>query len=176
MGKNGRGNQPQQPVVKLNAELPTDAAVTTDAPVINNDAAGETDATDTVNDAPAVIAPTNTGLILAIDPTVTSMELNDVVTTDASEMMNFLKSYIRCAVLRQFNVAEVNRIEVVSGKLLMNSNRTRMKLPKLNLRADGGFAETLPEYYKRALPAIKVWLIQSTQNAAITQEIVESFA
>ena len=59
---------------------------------------------------------------------------------------------------------------------LDNKRKKLQKKKELLDRWMGGFAETLPEYYKRALPAIKIWLIQSTQNAAITQEIVESFA
>lgn len=182
MGKNGRGNQPQQPVVKLNAELPTDAAVATDAPVINIDAAVATDAPENApdapvsNDVPAVIIPAPMVALASIDDAITTIKLGDIEATTKEDMVNFLRAYIRCAILKKFNVTAINEVKLKSSELFVNKNGTTLKLPKMTFQTDGGFAETFPQYYERSKPAIKIWLIQSTQNVAISQEIVENVA
>lgn len=186
MGKNGRGTQPQQPVVKLEAAPLTEAPVVTaatepvidataptenapDAPVINNE--GDAPAQ---NDVPAVIAPAPMVAATSLDDSITSIKMGDTEATTKEDMVLFLKAYIRCAILKKFNVTAINEVKLKSGELFVNKNGTTLKLPKMTFRLDGGFAETFPQYYERCKPSIKVWLIQSTQNVAISQEIVEN--
>lgn len=117
-------------------------------------------------------APPASKLEITLPDGVRTVEVNDVISENKADQSEAVKQHIRCAVLKQFNVREIAKTPLLGGKLYMNGNRTGMILPKVKLLANGDFAETYSEYFKRALPNIATWLRQSVQNSAITMEEV----
>jgi len=126
----------------------------------------KTEAGVAVKTAPTEVAPA------PLTKNVKVIRVGDVASFDAEEQKQMIRTHIRAKVLKQFNIAEVGNFEIPSGGLFMNEIRTNMKLPKVHRKADGGFAENLEQYYERAKPFIRVWLLESTHNANVTAEII----
>lgn len=104
---------------------------------------------------------------------IVKAEFNGVESATEADIVVAIKGYIRTKVLKQFNVAEVEKTQITGGKLYFNNgNRTALKLPAVKLKPNGEFAEDMDVYYNRVKPEITKWLLQSSQNASITMEMV----
>lgn len=162
-------------------ETKTKAASTATTKDANNTIGTPNVATEQVAANPLTIEkdvplPAAKPLSIVVNKTVAEVEFNGNVATTEEEMVTAIRQYIRNKVLNQFGVVEVAKNTVTGGKLYLNGNRTGLKLPKVEVRANGSWAETLPQYYNRIKPELEKWLLQSMQNSTITMEMVGNIA
>ena len=98
-----------------------------------------------------------------------TLEINDIVYIEATEKRQALLGYLRSNVLRSFNCIELGKTAVQTGRMYFNGNVTKLKMPKVKVLTNGKYAETPAQYAKRTRAIMAMWLIQSQQNAYITE-------
>lgn len=119
----------------------------------------------------------NTPLDIVVSAAVRKVEFDGIEATTDEEKVSMIRKYVRNKLLKQFNIAEINKTVVTSGRLYFNEgNRVALKLPKVKLDTTGAFAEDLQTYFNRVKPEIKVWLVQSCQMADVTEAFVTALA
>jgi hypothetical protein len=110
--------------------------------------------------------------LLAIAPESNiNIELNgERIAQD--QVTEALRSYVRGKIAKQYGVAEIKGLDIKSGKLFFNEQRTPLTLPK-PLTESGIAIEPLATYYERCKPAIKIWLARAIHNSRnITAEAI----
>lgn len=109
-------------------------------------------------------------------PSTATIEFDGAVAEgdDNEAQIALVRAFIRNAVLRMFNLNVANGLKVSKAQLSMNSNSTSLRLPKVKTKPNGDFDETLEVYYNRAIPSIRIWMLQSLTNARKSEARITS--
>lgn len=109
-------------------------------------------------------------LTIAPEQNVT-LELNgELIAQD--QVTEALRGYVRGKIAKMYGVAEIKNLDIKSGKLFFNEQRTPLQLPK-PVTESGIAIEPLATYYERCKPAIKIWLARAMHNSRnITAEAI----
>lgn len=123
-------------------------------------------AADQHNGQPLQNAPAQLRAIGAL-PEGTVVWAGDTRIDEEEDKIKIIRNFIKNKVLKQFGAQSVNGVSVSQIQLAFNNDRvsTNLKLPKVKENQHGVYVEDMETYYKRVLPEVRRWFMNSMFNS-----------